>query len=291
MFKKITSVALAIVLVAAMFCVGVIVASAEETVHVGDTVKYIFSAGALNDVGGLTVYSTYDAGKLTYVTSEYVYADGMGAVNDTVAGVVHWNDTFVEGINTNNTDIFAVTFTATAECGVSELGLTSNCTELFDTSCADFPGDFNSLVTARVEVIHNDTSEQETTTEGPDDTTTEIDDTTTDISSETSSATSSITSSNTSSTSSAKPNTPDASKPSSSVSSTSTVTSSTSSNASSSAASSSKPASSSNNSSKNTSSNVPAVKTAGTVAIISLVVVLMAAAAVVFFSKKNSANN
>jgi len=287
MSKKILSIALAITMVAALFCVGALSASADEAVHAGDQVRYVFSISPLTDVGGLTVYSNYDASKLTYVSSEYVYPDGMGAVNDLNAGSVNWNDTFAQGLNTSNTDIFAVTYNVIADGDVSGLGLFYNCIELFDVNAIDIPGDFNSLVNARVEVIHNETTDSEDTDSEPQ---TEVDTDSGETSSTTSSEVSSTVSSNTSSSTSSTPkkDTPDTSKPTSSTistpGSTSTVTSS---NASSSAASSSKPASSSKASS--TSSTVPAVKTAGTVAIISLVVVLMAAAAVVFFSKKHSA--
>ena len=299
MSKKVLSVILAITFVVALLCVGAFTASADEAVHTGDQVKYIFSVAPLSDVGGLTVNSTYDASVLTYVSSDYVYSEGMGAVNDFNAGAVNWNDTFAQGLETNNTDIFAITFNGTAYGDVSSRGLSSNCIELFDVNAIDIPGDFNSLVTARVEVIHNhesDTESSNTETETEKDTTTEKDATTdtekyTDTNTDVSSATSSSASSNVSSnTSSSKKDTPDTSKPtSSSITSSSNTSSKVTSGSSSTTNSSSKPATSSN-SSKNNSSSVATVKTAGTVAIISLVIVLMAAAAIVFFSKKNSVN-
>lgn len=297
MSKKVLSVILAITFVVALLCVGAFTASADEGVHTGDQVKYIFSVAPLSDVGGLTVNSTYDASVLTYVSSDYVYSEGMGAVNDFNAGAVNWNDTFAQGLETNNTDIFAITFNVTADGDVSSLGLSSNCIELFDVNAIDIPGDFNSLVTARVEVIHNHESDTESSnTETEKDTTTEKDATTdtekyTDTNTDVSSATSSSASSNVSSnTSSSKKDTPDTSKPtSSSITSSSNTSSKVTSGSSSTTNSSSKPATSSN-SSKNNSSSVATVKTAGTVAIISLVIVLMAAAAIVFFSKKNSVN-
>ena len=280
MSKKVLSVILAITFVVALLCVGAFTASADEAVHTGDQVKYIFSVAPLSDVGGLTVNSTYDASVLTYVSSDYVYSEGMGAVNDFNAGAVNWNDTFAQGLETNNTDIFAITFNVTADGDVSSLGLSSNCIELFDVNAIDIPGDFNSLVTARVEVIHNHESDTATDTE-------KYTDTNTDVSSATSSSASSNVSSNTSS---SKKDTPDTSKPtSSSITSSSNTSSKVTSGSSSTTNSSSKPATSSN-SSKNNSSSVATVKTAGTVAIISLVIVLMAAAAIVFFSKKNSVN-
>ena len=293
MSKKVLSVILAITFVVALLCVGAFTASADEAVHTGDQVKYIFSVAPLSNVGGLTVNSTYDASVLTYVSSDYVYSEGMGAVNDLNAGAVNWNDTFAQGLETNNTDIFAITFNVTADGDVSSLGLSSNCIELFDVNAIDIPGDFNSLVTARVEVIHNhesDTESSNTETETEKDTTTDTEkytDTNTDVSSATSSSASSNVSSNTSS---SKKDTPDTSKPtSSSITSSSNTSSKVTSGSSSTTNSSSKPATSSN-SSKNNSSSVATVKTAGTVAIISLVIVLMAAAAIVFFSKKNSVN-
>ena len=295
MSKKIISAALAIAMVAVMCFVGVLSASADETVYGGDQVKYIFSVAPLNDVGGMTVYSTYDPGKLTYVSSEYIYAEGMGAVNDLNEGAVNWNDTFATGLNTSNTDIFCITFDVRDKAAVSELGLSSNCLELFDVNAIDIAGDFNSLVTARVEVIHNSTPD--TDTQGTDTGNTSSKDETigsdvtidSDVSSAVSSTTSAITSSTTSSAvSSAKTTTPDPTKPTSSVASNAGTTSTgTTSSASSSAATSSKPAISSA-ASASTTSTVPTVKTAGTVAIISLVIVLMAAAAIVFFSKKNA---
>lgn len=123
MSKKVFSVILAITMIAAMLCVGTFFASADEAVHTGDQVRYIFSIAPLTDVGGLTVNSTYDASKLTYVSSEYVYADGMGAVNDLNAGAVSWNDTFATGLSTSNTDIFAITYNVTADGDVSSFGL------------------------------------------------------------------------------------------------------------------------------------------------------------------------
>lgn len=296
MSKKVFSVILAITMIAAMLCVGTFFASADEAVHTGDQVRYIFSIAPLTDVGGLTVNSTYDASKLTYVSSEYVYADGMGAVNDLNAGAVSWNDTFATGLSTSNTDIFAITYNVTADGDVSSFGLSSNCVELFDVNAIDFPGDFNSLVTARVEVIHNETSDSEDFETNTEDYTTETD-TETDTESDTSSTTSNTSSANTSSantssanTSSVKTDTPEpTSSTSSATSSTSSNTSSTISSGSSSAANSSSNPGTSSNSNKNNSSSVDTVKTAGTVAIISLVVVLMAAAAIVFFSKKNAA--
>lgn len=287
MCKKFISIALAVTMIAAIFCVGVVSADAAEKVAVGDQVKYIFSVAPINSLGGLTVYSNYDASKLKYISSEYVYAEGMGVVNDLNEGIVNWNDTFAYGLDTNHTDLFAITFDVIADADVEQLGLTSNCLELFDVNAKDFAGDFNTIVTARVEVTHNSTdTDTETETDTQSDTETETDTEIDDIS-DTDSGTDTDTESDTDTSTDMTTDTS-----SDTDSDTSDLASSDNTSKKESDTDSSKKPTPDNASSRSTSSSsnntATSVKTASPIAIVSLVLILMAASAVVFFVKRKS---
>jgi len=294
MSKKVLSIALAIAMVAVMVCVGVFAASATSDVaelKAGDQVKYIFYIGEVSSVGGLSVDSTYNPEYLK-INGEptLLMEDGLGAVNDLVEGQVRWNDTFANGKDFNNTDIFVITFDVVKDGTVDDLGLSYECTEFFDINAMDIGTNPADYVFARIEVVQNTTSSDVTSSETVSSETVSSE----TVSSET--VSSETVSSETVSSETVSSETVSSETVSSETSSTTSTTSNTSSNTSSdkkdtgdaSKASSSKSTSSAKTTSTGNNNNVSTVQTAGTVAVASLVVVLMCAAGVVVFAKKRS---
>ncbi len=170
MFKKIFGVMLSLIMISAVCCMP----SSAETYDVreGDTVQYIFSIGAADNVAGVAVDSWYNAECLTPVDGYMTEVTGIVNINYAV-GAMKWNFTYYGGRAFNGEDVVTITFNAIKSCNMSDLGLSYNCVECFNHDLQPVVENFNSLVTARTVVIPtgervDETTESETVVSEPE---------------------------------------------------------------------------------------------------------------------------
>ena len=332
MFKKIIGSILSAAMIAAFFCIGSVPVSADTyDVYKGDTVQYIFSIGAADNVAGVAVDSWYNAEYLSPVDG--VLHVGSGYVNTAyAAGAIKWNFIVYGGRAFNNEDVVTITFDVLKSGSISDLGLSYDCVECFNHELESVVDNFNSLVTARVEVIPTGDHTSDITTDSDSagqsetDTNNGNDQTSTDTKNDTSNDTETDTKVNTDTSSDVKTTDSDKAKTSDSdsesdkssdtgsdqstdTSSDSSKTeteltpetadtstdSSASSNSDSSDTDSNKQdtsnSSDSSSSTNNTNGNASVVQTAGKIAIAAVVLIFAGAGGVLFFIKKKELNN
>lgn len=325
MFKKIISTILSVAVIAVLFCVGAVSASAESyDVYKGDTIQYIFSAGVSDNVAGVAVDAWYSTEYLKPVDG--VLLVGNGYVNtEYKPGAMKWNFIIMGGRAFNNEDVVTITFTVLKSGYLSDLGLSYNCVECFNDSLQDVSDNFNTFITTRIVVeptgerpepatdsevtLPSDTDTNGGTDNTPStdthtdnttdsvnepntDTASDVKATDSDKDSDTSSDKSSDTTSDTDTASdSLKPETEiDPGVEDSSDTATESGSSDTSLDTSNTDTSSSFSTDSGSNSGNAQNNNTSAIQTAGTTAIIVLVLLLVGAGGILFITKRNRMN-
>ena len=303
MSKKIFSVILTIAMLAALFCVGTVAASADDTqLHAGDQVIYrTYATG--ETIGSIQTEVTYNADYITYVSgtvAKDLIGEGISMINKETDGIVHCGivcDPYT-GSNFNNDQVIELVFDVTADCTYSQLNLNSNVVDFTDLDAVPVTPHgltFGYDVVCTHDTTDTDTAtDTDTTTDSDSDTDTATDtdtvtdtDTTTDTASDTDTATDTASDTDTTTdTDTTKPT--DTDKPSDSDKTSDSDKASDSDKKQTPDSSSRTSSTTSRTTSTAKTTTASTVQTAGTIAVISLVVILMAAGAVVLFSKKKA---